>query len=128
MIYIRKKPTDKRPLTNARSMRHESAAAETKLWTQLRDRKLDGWKFRRQQPIAPFIADFYCAELKLIVEIDGDSHGQREEYDASRTRHLERDGCHVIRFVNDDVFRHTDAVLAEILSQCQRLSPRWPSP
>src|SRR3954447_19228245 len=99
MIFIRKKAIDPVLLQRARSMRHDPAPAEQKLWACLRNRQLGGLKFRRQQPIEPFIADFFCFELKLVVELDGDSHGDREAYDVSRTKYLERDGCRVVRFV-----------------------------
>jgi very-short-patch-repair endonuclease len=116
-------------LKRAREMRHASVSTEYKLWQCLRDRQLGGFKFRRQHPKPPFIADFYCAEAKLIVETDGDSHQERETYDASRTVRLERDGMHVIRFVNDDVHRHLDSGLDEILRECERLSQqKSPSP
>jgi very-short-patch-repair endonuclease len=128
MIFLRKKAVDPVLLDRARAMRHDPAPAEQKLWACLRSRQLGGFKFRRQQPIEPFIADFFCFELKLVVEVDGDSHATRETYDASRTKYLERDGCHVIRFMNEDVFWHLDAVLDEILSECERLSSVQPSP
>ena len=57
------------------------------------------------------------------MELDGDSHGEREAYDASRTKRLNRGGLHVIRFLNDDVYRFLDAVLEEILRECERLTP-----
>ncbi len=61
-------------------MRHDPAPAEAKLWQLLRNRQLGGFKFRRQTPMPPFIADFYCAELKLIIELDGDSHTETRQY------------------------------------------------
>ena len=102
-------------------MRAQPAPAEKKLWRCLRDRQLGGLKFRRQHPLGPFIADFFCAEVGLAVELDGDSHGERERYDARRTSYLERDGHHIIRFVNDDVFWHTDSVLQALFDECERL-------
>jgi very-short-patch-repair endonuclease len=115
-------------LERARAMRHQSALAEQKLWHFLRDRQLGGHKFRRQHVVAPFIADFYCHALKLIVELDGDSHGDREAYDHQRTVYLTRDGFHVVRFLNDDVFHHLDAVLEAILDECEQLAANCPSP
>src|SRR2546423_2079291 len=116
-------------LQRAREMRHTAVSTEHKLWQCLRDRQLGGFKFRRQHPTPPFIADFYCADAKLIVETDGDSHAERQEYDAARTMRLERDGLHVIRFVNDDVHQHLDSVLEEILYECERLTgKKSPSP
>jgi very-short-patch-repair endonuclease len=116
-------------LQRARDMRHSAVSTEHKLWQCLRDRQLGGFKFRRQHPKPPFIADFYCAEAKLIVETDGDSHTEREAYDASRTLHLEHNGLHMIRFMNDDVHRFLDSVLEEILYECERLTQsKSPSP
>jgi very-short-patch-repair endonuclease len=116
-------------LERARVMRHEPSPAEKKLWQRLRDRQLNGLKFRRQHPVSRnYIADSYCHDAKLVVELDGDSHGDREQYDARRTKRLERDGLHVIRFLNDDVFWHLDAVLEEILRECQTYSENIPSP
>jgi very-short-patch-repair endonuclease len=109
-------------LKRARDMRQEPAPSEMKIWQRLRNRQLGGFKFRRQTPLPPFIADFYCAQLGLIVELDGDSHAEREIYDAERTKRLERNGLHVIRFLNIDVQMHLDNVLEEILYECERLS------
>jgi very-short-patch-repair endonuclease len=110
-------------LARARAMRHTAAPAEQKLWQCLRGRQLCGYKFRRQQPLAPYIADFFCAEVKLVVELDGESHGEREAYDAQRTRRLVRGGLNVIRFENDDVYQFLDTVLDEILRECEQLAP-----
>ena len=125
---------DEMLLERARAMRHDPAPAEQKLWQCLRDRQLGGFKFRRQHPLGGYIADFYCAETLLVVELDRDSHGDRAAYDDRRTRRLQRDGRNVIRFVNDDVFWHIDAVLHVIIDECvrskanrSRPSPR-PSP
>ena len=107
-------------LARAREMRHDPAPAEKKLWRCLRDRQLGGFKFRRQHVIGPYIADFYCHACRLIVEIDGESHGHREEYDATRTQILNRGGDHVIRFMNEDVHDFLDSVLEAILGQCER--------
>ena len=114
--------------TRARELRHESAPAESRLWERLRDRKLGGYKWRRQQPRAGFIIDFYCAECRLVVELDGDSHGDEkaELRGLKRTRIIERDGLRVTRFLNPDVYDHVDAVLEVILDACNRLAD--PSP
>src|SRR5689334_9035629 len=79
-------------LQRARTMRREAPLAEQKLWQHLRDRQLGGFKFRRQDPVPPFIADFVCAERKLVVEVDGENHDAQPNYDVRRTRRLERDG------------------------------------
>ena len=110
---------DPRLLAYARSMRHEPAPAEQKLWRCLRNRQLNGFKFRRQVAFGTYIADFYCAECGLIVELDGDSHSEREAYDERRTADLETQGLAVVRFVNTDAFDHLDSVLEAILTECE---------
>lgn len=89
--------------------------AERHVWQHLRERRLAGFKFRRQYPIAGFIADFACVEAGLVVEPDGGQHVERTAGEAARTRRIERNGYRVLRFWNDDVFLQTDVVLAEIL-------------
>jgi very-short-patch-repair endonuclease len=106
-------------LDRARQLRRSRIPAEMMLWRCLRNRQLGGFKFRRNQPLAPFIADFFCAEVSLVVELDGGSHGPRIIYDARRTDRLNRDGNAVIRFANEDVIHHLDAVLEEILAECE---------
>src|SRR3954464_8141528 len=98
-------------LARAREMRKEPAPAEKKLWRCLRDRQLNGFKFRRQHPMGAYVADFYCHAVRLVVELDGASHGHRESYDATRTQILPRGGDRVIRFANEDVFDFIDNVL-----------------
>src|SRR5271154_4685381 len=102
-------------LQRAREMRKAPAPAEKKLWKCLRDRQLNGFKFRRQHVSGAYIADFYCHAAALIVEIDGESHEHRATYDATRTQILNRGGDRVIRFANEDVYDFLDAVLEEIL-------------
>ena len=74
-----------------------------------------GRKFRRQHRIGPYIVDFYCAGAKLVIELDGGQHLDRQAYDFHRTRFLQAQGCRVIRFWNHDVLLQTDAVLEAIL-------------
>ncbi|MBN2118617.1 MAG: endonuclease domain-containing protein [Anaerolineales bacterium] len=103
-------------LARAREMRHPQTLAETTLWHVLRNRQT-GFKFRRQHPIERFIVDFYCAEAKLLIEVDGESHLElsQEEYDQARTEYLEELGYKVIRFTNNDVRSNIDAVANKIL-------------
>jgi very-short-patch-repair endonuclease len=103
-------------LAHAREMRHPQTPAEAALWRSLRNRQL-GFKFRRQHPIDWFIPDFYCAEAKLLFEVDGASHLEPEqiEYDKLRTEYLEELGYKVIRFTNDDVKFNLQGVIGEIL-------------
>jgi very-short-patch-repair endonuclease len=97
----------------AAQMRHNPTAAEQKLWQQLR-RKSFGVKFRRQHAIDRFITDFYCAEARLIVEIDGAIHNYTQQEDAIRQAFLESLGLQVLRFSNGDVLQNMDAVLERI--------------
>jgi very-short-patch-repair endonuclease len=86
--------------------------AEVVLWTFLRRRALSGYKFRRQHPIGPFIADFACVAERLVVEVDGATHWTPEEVarDAKRTAFLKSNGWRVVRVTNLDVFENADAV------------------
>ena len=105
----------------ARELRKSSTPAEQKLWQALRNRNLGDYKFRRQHPIGAYIADFFCAEVGLIVEVDGGGHLDQMVYDQDRTDWLEGQGYHVIRFWNDDVLNHLDDVTREILHTCGQL-------
>jgi very-short-patch-repair endonuclease len=104
-------------LHRARELRQPQTPAEERLWSCLRDSQLEGLKFRRQHPIGPFIVDFYCAQKRLVIEVDGDSHftDEQMEYDRARTAWLEEQGCKVIRFTNTDVMDSLDEVLVEII-------------
>ena len=126
MAAHRRSRCDPQLLHRARQMRHEPAPAEKKLWSCLRNHRLDGFQFRRQHPVGGYVTDFYCAAAKLVVELDGDSHDGREEYDEQRTRILQHEGCLVIRFLNADVFDHLDAVLEAILGACEARVGRGP--
>ena len=100
----------------ARSLRKHSTKAEGLLWECLRNRQLNGWKFRRQHPIKNYIVDFYCHELKLVVEIDGEIHDipENKEYDALRTKSFTEVGMGVIRFTNNEVLNDIMTVLKDI--------------
>ena len=109
----------------ARRLRRNQTDAERTLWFRLRDRRLSGWKFRRQFPIDRFVVDFFCADAHLIIELDGGQHAARTEADARRTEILEAMGYLVIRFWNNDVMSNIDGVTEEIDAalksyQCER--------
>jgi len=87
---------------------------EQALWFRLRGGRLDGWKFRRQHPIPPYIVDFCCMEAKLVVELDGSQHDA--DVDAARTAALGRQGLQVLRFWDNQVLADIDSVLRAILS------------
>ncbi len=105
----------------ASEFRHLLSPAEEKLWQAIRNRQLGGYKIRRQAPIGPYIADFYCADLYLVIEIDGPSHTDQTEYDGLRTAWFEGQGCTMIRFLNEQIFYQLDEVLSEIARVCERI-------
>jgi very-short-patch-repair endonuclease len=107
----------------ARFLRSRSTDAERRLWFHFRGGRLSGIKFRRQEPIGPWVVDFVAFGARLVIELDGGQHLDRARYDAARSRGLERAGFRVIRFWNDDVLRQTDAVLDQILIAARRASP-----
>ena len=109
-------------------MRRDMTPAEQLLWQHLRGDQFMGLRFRRQYRIGNYIVDFFCPAFGLAVELDGDSHSERPEYDRARTDELARFGTHVVRFDNTDVFEHTDAVLSELQKRVERLLPVGPSP
>ena len=108
-----------RILKNARQLRKPLTPPETLLWSRLRNRQLGGFKFRRQHPIGRYIVDFCCTETKLVIELNGDSHAEQEEYDRKRTQEIVERGYHELRFSNRDVFKNLDGVLEMILVDCQ---------
>ena len=100
----------------ARTMRKAPTSAEQKLWTKLRRRQIEGFKFRRQHPIGPYVVDFACLDAKLIVEVDGATHGSEAEQarDAMRTECLKAEGWRIFRAWNTEVYRNLDGVLEGI--------------
>ncbi len=99
----------------ARELRKSMTDAERKLWAKLRGKALDDYRFRRQQPIGPYIVDFYCSRKNLVVELDGGQHDDLcAEHDRKRTLWLEARGYRVMRFWNTDVMRNLDGVLDEL--------------
>jgi type I restriction enzyme M protein len=118
-------------------MRSDSTDAEIKLWWLLRNRKLGGFKFRRQVPLGNYILDFYCHEAMLVVEADGGQHDDpaHHSYDVRRTEYLRTQGISVLRFWDNDILRSTQAVKEEIyrvLTQWEarqmEISPASPHP
>ena len=107
--------SDYKITANARELRKNSTPAEKILWNHLRNRQLYGPKFRRQHPIPPFIVDFYCAQIHLVIEVDGEIHNFQQDQDQSRQEWLEENGYKVIRFTNDQIFNQLDWVLTEIM-------------
>jgi len=100
----------------AKRLRIDATECERKLWAILRGKQFAGLRFRRQQPIGSYIADFYCSAAKLVVELDGGQHSTDENvaYDAARDGWLRSQGCRVLRFSNEDFLKHRDVVIAAI--------------
>ena len=111
----------------ARSLRASQTDAEQILWHRLRNRRLHGWRFRRQHEIDLFIVDFVCPDAALIVELDGGQHGEQLIYDEARTRKLQDLGYRVLRFWNNDVLKNLDSVLEVIVEALASPAPH-PSP
>jgi very-short-patch-repair endonuclease len=109
-------------LGHARAMRARPTAAEAALWSALRDRRLDGWKFRRQHVIAGYIVDFYCAKLWLAVEVDGPVHETRRIDDRERDDNLALLGVRMVRLRNADVLERLDCALEQLAHRCQHIA------
>jgi very-short-patch-repair endonuclease len=103
------------PNRTARKLRKNSTNAERRLWFVLRDRRLLGYKIRRQRPIGPYIVDFACVEQRLVIEVDGSQHAESQA-DEFRTRWLENRGWRVLRIWNNDISNKREDVLAAILN------------
>ncbi|MBU0489823.1 MAG: DUF559 domain-containing protein [Bacteroidetes bacterium] len=108
----------------ARALRRSETEAEYELWQKLRNRKLNGLKFRRQHPANQFVTDFYCHEIKLVVELDGSIHNDttQQERDEGRTEMLHQHGVTVIRFSNEDVLYDLRKTLKKIKDVAQELN------
>ena len=119
MAYKKDQPEGNREPLNtltsrARSLRKQATDAERLLWRYLRGRHMDGYKFRRQVVIKPYIVDFICLEAMLIIEADGGQHLEQLIYDEKRSRHLKSAGYRVLRFWNHDILTETEIVLEQI--------------
>ena len=108
----------------ARSLRRRETEAEAVLWNILRNRKIAKHKFRRQHPIGPFYADFYCHEALLVIEVDGKIHDRVDvrEYDIQRQEYIESLGITVLRFSNESVLEQPAAVVEEVRRFLDQLS------
>ena len=119
---------DPQLLEFAKSMRHTATDAEHLIWQILRAKRFMNLKFRRQHVIKPYIVDFYCHEIGLVIELDGSQHGTADavEYDAERTKFLEALGLTVVRYWNHDVLGRTDVVLEDLWKRCSELKNTSP--
>ena len=114
-------------VTTARRLRRDQTDAERKLWFRLRDRRLNGLKFRRQMPIKSYVVDFCCEAARLIVELDGGQHVEHDHEDARRTADLENYGYIVLLFWNNDVLSNIDGVVETIIATASHVPPH-PNP
>jgi len=101
--------------------------AERVLWRLLRDRRLDGWRFRRQEPIDRYIVDFICFEARLVIEVDGGQHADSDS-DTLRDAHLQAHGFRVLRFWNSEVLSNADYVYRVIVTALARCAPAGAAP
>ena len=103
-------------IERAKQLRKNSTDAEWALWRVLRSRQLAAYKFRRQQPLGPYIVDFVCFEARLVVEIDGGHHGEEQQlaHDSKATAWLLNENFRVLRFWNHEVLNHLDAIYSAI--------------
>ena len=105
----------------AKTNRQTPTAPEKKMWAEvLQNRKMKGFKFLRQKPLDNYIVDFYCSELKLVIEIDGASHGEQEGYDKKRTKKLNDLGIMVVRYWNNDVMENIEGVFDDLERRVQK--------
>jgi len=111
-------------ITRARQLRRDATDAERRLWSALRDRRLAGYRFRRQYPIGPFFVDFACTKQRVIIEADGGQHSDSKT-DDRRTAWLESRGWRVLRFWNNEILRNPEGVIDAIL---RGLSGEGPHP
>jgi len=119
---------DPQLLEFAKTMRKNAADAESLMWQLLRAKRFMNLKFRRQHVIEPYIVDFYCHELGLVIELDGGQHGTDDaiEYDTERTKFLEALDLKVVRYWNHHVLRNTDVVLEDLWWRCSELKQTSP--
>lgn len=102
--------------------------AETQLWSLIRNRGFDGWKFRRQAPVAGYVADFLCSDLKLVVELDGGVHRLREQAGAARDQRLTESGFTVLRSTNEAFARNPNILLDAIRLHAAKMGKQPPHP
>ena len=119
---------DPQLLEFAKSMRHTATDAEHLMWQLLRAKHFMNLKFRRRHVIKPYIVDFYCHEISLVIELDGSQHGtdERKEYDAERIEFLEALGLIVVRYWSHDVLGRMEVVLEDLWQKCFELKDTSP--
>ncbi len=112
----------KRLLEFARNLRADSTDTERRLWQLLRAHRFLNYKFRRQQPVGPYIVDFICFDAKLVIELDGGQHAEAKELDQHRDDWLQSEGYRVLRVWNNELLENETGVMEKIL-EMRTLSP-----
>jgi very-short-patch-repair endonuclease len=122
MKFLRNDPTLKQ---RRKDLRHNQTEAEKTLWAHLQNRQLYRMKFFRQYSVGPYVLDFYCAAMKLAIELDGGQHNQCEsrEYDAVRSEYLKEQGIDVMRFWNHEVLIDINSILNRIVERVDQDNP-----
>lgn len=110
--------TPKRLINNARNLRRDMTKPERIIWRKLREFPPEyKLSFRRQHPVPPYILDFACIKIKLVIEIDGDSHDLQQQYDKKRDNDLSSLGYRTLRFTNEEIMNNADSVIETILRE-----------
>jgi len=122
-------PYEKKLTILAQKNRKNPTEAEKTLWYQILQKKqFKKFKFTRQKPLLKYIVDFYCAELKLVIEVDGDTHAEQKQYDTKRTEELERQGIKVMRYTNSEVLKNIEGVYQNLTDVVNKISQTHPNP
>ena len=100
----------------SQNLRKQGVESEVKMWAYLKKNQVQDIRFYRQRPIGPYIVDFLCSKLKLVIEIDGFTHDEKVKYDEKRQDYLEKEGYCVLRFLDRDVFRNLEGIF-EVIHQ-----------
>jgi very-short-patch-repair endonuclease len=114
--------------TIAKNLRKRPTNAEKLLWRHLRAKQMEGFKFRRQQPIGNYVVDFVCFDKRIVVEVDGGQHAIQRDKDIERDSYLIKNGFKVLRFWNNEVLQNIEGVLGEIRKSCLKFPSPNPHP
>lgn len=109
------------PRTKAQALRSRQTSAEGVLWRALRGRRFEGWKFRRQHAVGPYVVDFACLAAALVIEVDGVTHSEPEDVatDDARTAFIEQNRLRVMRVSNQDIYDNLEGVLERIRAELE---------
>lgn len=125
-MVTKKLPTPQITLKNAKDLRTHSTEVEKLIWSKFRNRQFLNLKFRRQHPIPPYIVDFFCEEISLIIELDGGQHN--DDADKIRSEFLQSRGYTIFRYWNNDALKNTEGVLEDIMIKIKNIINPAPHP